>query len=85
MTAVLHPKGEEPPFTVGEIVEIVKDHPWGGCLVVVSEVRSWGVIADLRMPDGVAPIRLHADEIIRLGAKAQQVLTPPVYQPQEKP
>lgn len=84
MTAKLFPKDEAPDLYVGEIVEIVKDHPWGGCLVVVSEVRSWGCIADLRMPDGFAPIRLHAAEIIRLGARVQQVLTPPIYKPQEQ-
>lgn len=88
MTATAHPADDEPPLCVGEIIEIIKDHPWGGCLVVVSEVRSWGCIADLRLPDGVAPIRLHAAEVIRLGARAQQVLSAPtykVYLPQEKP
>lgn len=54
-----------PPLKVGEIVEIVQDHPHGGSLAMVREVRSWGCIADLHPAAGGGVIRLHDDEIIR--------------------
>lgn len=81
MSVKLHAPDEAPPLAVGEIVEIERPHPWAGCLVVVSEVRSWGCLADLRVPTGVMPIRLHDAEIIRLGARVQALLTPPTYRP----
>jgi len=49
----------KPPPRKGDILEIEDGHRWATCLVVVSEVRNWGVIADLRYPnEDFAPIRL---------------------------
>lgn len=35
---------------VGDIVQIVPHHKWGGCLAVVDDVRAWGVVAYVRLP-----------------------------------
>jgi hypothetical protein len=35
---------------VGDVVQIVPHHKWGGCLAVVDDVRAWGVIAAVRLP-----------------------------------
>lgn len=51
--------GEAPP-RVGAIVETVDGHHWSRCILVVTETRKWGVLAELRMPpmEGELAIRL---------------------------
>lgn len=57
---------------VGEVIQIKPSHKWGGCLAVVSELKSWGCVAYVSIPanDGTPPgqayIRLHDDEFERL-------------------
>jgi len=56
----------------GDIIqgnENAKD--WCGCVMIVSEVKSWGVQAFLRIPfQGDAYIRLPYDAFDELGAEA---------------
>lgn len=58
-----------------EIVQIAPPHKWGGCLAVVSEVKSFGVQCYVSIPhnDGQNPgqayIRINWDEFERTGAK----------------
>lgn len=41
---------------VNDIVQITDPtHPWFTCLLQVDEVRSWGVIAELRIPNSNIP------------------------------
>lgn len=62
-----------------DIVQIVDSkHPWFPCLLIVDEVKSWGVQAYVLVPssnDGSKPPslavnRLEYDEIVRVGASA---------------
>ena len=60
---------------VGDIIQITKeDHSWFGCLLMVSEVKSWGVQAFVAIPCrndrrevNRAYIRLNADEFELVG------------------
>ena len=60
---------------VGDIIQITKeDHSWFGCLLMVSEVKSWGVQAFVAIPCrndrrevNHAYIRLNADEFELVG------------------
>ena len=59
----------------GHIVQAVPTHQWAGALLIVDEVRTWGVIAYLRIPandgsGGDAFIRLKHDEFVPAGAVA---------------
>jgi len=62
-----------------EIIQILPAHKWGGCLAIVSEVKSWGVLAYVTvpgsegMPAGHAHIRLVAGDFERIGAKATYI------------
>lgn len=54
--------------------DIVQANPekthWGPCLVVVEEVRDWGVVGYTSVPRaGQAPIRLNWDQIAPTGGK----------------
>lgn len=57
----------------GEVIQIKPSHKWGGCLAVVSDVKSWGCVAYVSIPhgDGIPPgqayIRLEDGEFERLG------------------
>lgn len=64
------------PITVHDIVQITDaTHPWFPCLLVVSEVKSWGVQAFACVPksnDGSAPPgqaynRLRWDQVEHVG------------------
>jgi hypothetical protein len=48
----------EPPPRVGAVVQTSAAHHWPHCLFVVTEPRNWGVVAELRLTHGMAPIRL---------------------------
>lgn len=52
------------PEKVGDIIQIANaEHGWWGCLLVVQEVRTWGVLAYANIPksnDGSeAPAQAH--------------------------
>jgi hypothetical protein len=61
-------------IAVGDVIQIHPDQrALGGCFAVVTEVRGWGVIADVPVSRaGVAPVRLQESEYIRIG-KAEWV------------
>lgn len=45
------------------IVQVVPEHQWAGCLVVVDEVKSWGMQGYVQVPmGGQAYIRLKWEE-----------------------
>ena len=58
---------------VGDVVQIDPDkHPkFAACFAIVEEIRSWGVIAYVPVPDQqpgtIAPIRLAWDECVAIG------------------
>ena len=38
---------------LGSVVQIDMSVPvWGGCLMIVDEVRSWGCVCSMRIPGG---------------------------------
>jgi hypothetical protein len=66
----------EPVIAVNDIMQIVPPHRWGGCLMVVSEVKSGGCQGYVSIPrnDGQVPgrayIRLKWGEFEPVGASA---------------
>lgn len=51
-----------------DVVQIVPEHRWGGCFVIVSEVKSWGIQGYVQIPmQGQAYIRLNTGEFERIG------------------
>ena len=63
-------------FSTGDIVQIIEEkHPWFPCLLIVSEVKSWGVQAyalipsanDGSSPPGSAYNRLTNEQIKKVG------------------
>lgn len=60
----------------GDVVQIIDEkHPWFGCLLIVTEVRSWGVLAGAPIPTSNAEQavttafnRLQWELIARIGA-----------------
>ena len=55
------------------VIQICIGHKWGGCLAVVSKVKSWGVVAYVASPmsgdrTGLAFIRLSWEEFEPLNA-----------------
>jgi hypothetical protein len=54
-----------------EIIQLTPAHEWGACVAIVSEVKSWGCIAFVRIPHrGEAYVRLSNDEFFRTGGSA---------------
>lgn len=61
---------------VNDVIQIIPDHLWGGCLAVVSEVKEWGVQAYVPVPmEGLAYTRLKHDEYELVGAHAVFIIT----------
>lgn len=60
------------PIAVGDVVQIhPAHHCLGGALAFVTEVRSWGIVAEVPVPTrGVAPVRLAPNEFVRIGHQA---------------
>lgn len=53
---------------VGDIVQIVPDHDWGGCLVIVTELKSFGVQGIVTIPrQGDAYVRLRNEDFVIAG------------------
>lgn len=51
-----------------DIVQIVPEHNWGGCLLVVDEVKSWGIQGYVEIPlKGQAYIRIKNGEFEVVG------------------
>jgi hypothetical protein len=52
----------------GDIVQVDPSHEWGGCLVVITEPKGWGVQGFVQIPKGGrAYIRLNNDVIECVG------------------
>jgi hypothetical protein len=68
------PAGSQKITLVGDIVQVIPDHKghWAACLVIVTKVRSWGIIGFTPMPpDGrMVFIRLSWDQFEVTGGKA---------------
>lgn len=62
-------ENRQPIRAVGDVLQIYPDHlVLGGCFAVVTEVRDWGVLADVPLAtDKVAPVRLRPDEFRVIG------------------
>lgn len=68
----------EQNVSVGDIVQVnpktAEDLMFVGCLVVVTEVKSWGIQGYVPVPTsrdeapGLAFVRLAADKFVRVGA-----------------
>ena len=56
----------------GSLIQVnEKNHDWFGCVMIVDEVKSWGVQAYLKIPcRGNAFLRLNWDEFVLLEDKA---------------
>ena len=66
-------RGLEP----NDIVQCVPEHGWAGCLVVVDEVRTWGIQGFVQVPrGGRAYIRLKTGEFEPTGGKVVFVPSP---------
>lgn len=62
-------------IAVHDVVQLdPESHPrFAACFAIVDEVRSWGVVATVRVPGnppGDAPIRLETGTFIRVGEAA---------------
>ena len=57
-----------------QVNELVQNNAWTGCLLIVREVKDWGVTASLEIPqNGTAYVRLSYDQYEVIG---QAVLVP---------
>lgn len=57
-----------------QVNELVRNNAWTGCLLIVREVKDWGVTASLEIPQkGTAYVRLSHDQYEVIG---QAVLVP---------
>lgn len=57
--------------TVGDIVQISPGHDWAGVLLVVEEIRSWGVLGYCAVPTkGLAYVRVEFKHITPVGRAA---------------
>ena len=57
-------------LAVNDIVQVITEsHEWYGCLVVVSEVKSWGMQGYVHSPWGAgdAYIRLKSTDFVKVG------------------
>lgn len=66
------------PLESDDVIQIVPNHKWGGCIAVVDDPRDWGCVAYVTVPSndgktGPAYIRLKNEEFIPLGIKAEFV------------
>jgi hypothetical protein len=59
------------PTEPGDIVQVLPGRNWGGCLVIVTEVRSWGVQGFTPMPPhgGQAYVRIVMSDFEHTGGK----------------
>lgn len=55
-----------------EVIQVNETIPeWTGCLMIVDEVKQWGVVAGMRVPGkGTAYLRLKHDQYERIGRAA---------------
>ena len=52
----------------GDVIQIAENHKWAGCLALVTEVKCFGVMAGIQIPEkGMAYIRLNKEEYYRIG------------------
>lgn len=60
-------------IAVGDIVQAVPEGNWAGCLVIVTELKPWGIQGFTPIPPhgGQAYIRLPWDRFVLTGGQAQ--------------
>lgn len=52
-----------------DVVQIVPEHKWGGCFLLVTEVKGWGVQGFVQIPmKGQAYIRIEHGEYEKIGS-----------------
>lgn len=55
----------------GDVIQINENHKWCGCLCIVSEVKDWGCLAGIDIPEqGIAYVRLSSDQYDFIGPAA---------------
>lgn len=56
-------------MNVGSVIQATENAGnWCGCLLIVDEVKSWGVVASMLVPmQGIAYIRLKFDQFVYIG------------------
>lgn len=56
-------------LNLGDVIQVINpDHDWYACLLIVDEIKEWGVQAGMKTPYyGVAFIRLLWKDIKRIG------------------
>lgn len=53
---------------VNDVVQIVPEHEWGGCFLMVTEVKSWGIQGFVQIPiNRQAHIRLKHEDYVKIG------------------
>lgn len=56
------------PIKLYDIVQVVPEHKWCGCLVIVTEVKNWGIQGFVQVPmQGQAFIRLNHEDFEKVG------------------
>lgn len=61
-------EGEFMQVAVNDVIQIKPSHAWGGCLAIVSEVKSFGCQAYVGIPQqGNAFIRLNKKDYVYIG------------------
>lgn len=64
---------------VGDVVQILPEgRPFDRCFAVVTDVRGWGITADIYIVQDVVSIRLSSSQFRWIGRAAHTVLTPGV-------
>lgn len=53
---------------VNDVVQLVPEHKWSGCLVTVTEVKTWGIQGFVQIPmKGQAFIRVNENDYEKIG------------------
>ena len=53
------------------VVQVDEGHKWAGCLGIVKEVKSWGYLVGVPIPEqGIAYIRVEPEDVIPVGMAA---------------
>lgn len=53
------------------VVQFDEQHKWAGCLGIVKEVKSWGYLVGVPIPEqGIAYIRVEREDVIPVGMAA---------------
>lgn len=60
---------------VGTIIKVQEKHKWGGCIMTVSEIKSFGVVAEMNIPGGAeTSIRLNWEDFLPIDQPKDELL-----------